>query len=194
MRILKPILALGALLVLAAMVVAVVPPLRRAASNYLPRTWQIALVAWRGGFSVDQDVYATMPDGRRLASSLYLPDDRSRPLATVLVRIPYGRLRYGEAYGSGMFFAKHGYAVLVQDLRGTGDSGGLLEPWRHAQDDGAATLDWITHQPWSNGKVGTFGCSALGETQLVLARGRYPAHAAMIASGAGGAIGSLQQR
>jgi len=193
-RILKVILALGALLVLAGLLLATVPSLRRAASNYLPRTWQIALVAWRGDFSVDHDVRITMPDGTQLAASVYLPNDRSRPLATVLVRSPYGRLLYTEAYGSGMFFAKHGYAVVAEDLRGTGDSGGLLEPWKHAQDDGAATLDWITRQPWSNGKVGTFGCSALGETQLVLARGRYPAHAAMIASGAGGAIGSLQGR
>jgi putative CocE/NonD family hydrolase len=181
-------------LVLIACVVLVVPGLRRSASNYLPRTWQIALVGWRGHFSVDHDVRIRMPDGTELAASLYLPDDRNSPLATVLVRVPYGRLRYGEAYGSGMFFAKHGYAVLVQDLRGSGDSGGLLEPWRHAEEDGIATLDWIARQPWSNGKVGTFGCSALGETQLVLARGRYAAHAAMIASGAGGAIGSLQGR
>jgi putative CocE/NonD family hydrolase len=189
------IAALTALaLVALGLIVALVPDLRRRASNLLPRTWQIALVGWRSGFSVDHSLRIAMPDGTRLAASLYLPAQRSAPLATILVRVPYGRLRYGEAYGSGMFFAKNGYAVLVADLRGTGDSGGELLPWADAAADGVALLDWVARQSWSNGKVGTFGCSALGETQLVLASRRHPAHAAMIASGAGGAIGSMQGR
>jgi putative CocE/NonD family hydrolase len=191
---LKILVGLGAAAVLAGIVVVAFPGVLRSASNLLPQTWQIALVGWRGHFSVDHDVRIPMPDGTVLAASLYLPDERSAPLPAVLVRLPYGRLKYGEGFGSGMFFAKHGYAVLVQDLRGTGDSGGELEPWRHAESDGAATLDWVAKQSWSNGKVGTFGCSALGETQLVMARHRHPAHAAMIASGAGGAIGSLGNR
>jgi len=186
------LVALAAALVV--VVVAVVPGLRRKASNLLPRTWQVALVGWRGGFSADHALRIAMPDGTELAASLYLPKNPEGPLATVLVRLPYGRLDYSEGYGSGMFFAKHGYAVLVEELRGTGDSGGEFLPWRDADGDGVATLDWISRQPWSNGKVGTFGCSALGETQLVLARKGHPAHVAMIPSGAGGAIGTLQRR
>jgi putative CocE/NonD family hydrolase len=108
--------------------------------------------------------------------------------------LPYNRLKYDEGYGAGVLFASKGYAVLVQDLRGTGDSGGELLPWRDASSDGEATLDWITRQPWSSGKVGTYGCSALGETQFVLATRNHPAHAAMIPSGAGGAVGSAMNR
>lgn len=184
----------GLVLLSTLLVVAFVPGLRRAASNLLPRTWQVALVGVRGGFTADHSLRITMPDGTGLAASLYLPRKAQDPLPTILVRLPYGRLDYSEGYGSGMFFAKRGYAVLVEELRGTGDSGGTFLPWRDAAGDGAATLDWIVRQPWSNGKVGTFGCSALGETQLVLGKLNHPAHAAMLPSGAGGAIGTLQRR
>lgn len=190
----RPAVLVALAVTLALVCVALTPGLRRKASNLLPRTWQIAMVGWRGGFSADHGLRIAMPDGTLLAASLYLPKNAGGPLATVLVRLPYGRLNYSEGYGSGMFFAKNGYAVLVQELRGTGDSGGEFLPWRDASGDGAVTLDWIARQPWSNGKVGTFGCSALGETQLVLGRNGHPAHVAMIPSGAGGAIGKLQRR
>lgn len=160
----------------------------------LPPRWRIAVAAWRFGVQVDHDILVPMPDGVRLSASLYRPRRAEGPLPTVLVRLPYHRLRYGEGYNTGLFFARHGYAVLVQDLRGSGDSGGAMLPWRDAAEDGGHTLDWIARQPWSTGKVGTFGCSALGETQLVLARLNHPAHLAMIASGAGGAVGSAAQR
>jgi putative CocE/NonD family hydrolase len=194
MRMRSPLtLLLIALLLSGAIVVAValLPAWRRAVLGALPARLYVAIDAMRGGFEVDHSLRISMPDGVGLAGSLYLPNDRTSPLATVLVRSPYGRLDYAESYWAGIFFARHGYAVLVQDLRGTGDSGGELIPWRDADSDGVATLDWIRSQPWSNGKVGTFGCSALGETQLVLARRNHPAHAAMIPSGAGGAIGDL---
>ncbi|MBA4108789.1 MAG: acylase [Leptothrix sp. (in: Bacteria)] len=130
-----------------------------------------------------------MPDGTRLAASLYRPRGAAGPLPTILVREPYGRLHHGEALRSASL-AKFGYAVLVQDLRGKFDSEGQFATWEMATDDGVATLDWIVKQPWSNGKVGTYGCSALGEVQYSLARARHPAHKVMIASGAGGGIGS----
>lgn len=160
----------------------------------IPPTWRIALAAWRRDMQVDHDLAIAMPDGTTLTASLYRPRQAAGPLPTVLVRLPYHRLRYGEGITAGLFFAQHGYAVLVQDLRGSGDSGGELLPWRQAAEDGAATLDWIVAQPWSNGRVGTFGCSALGETQLVLSQVNHPAHRAMIASGAGGGVGSAAGR
>lgn len=169
-------------------------PVREALLGLLPPKARIALLAWRHGVTVDHDVRLVMADGVELAATLYLPRDAHERLGTVLVRLPYGRLDYPEGYTAGAFFGGHGYAVLVQDLRGTGESGGELLPWRDAESDGVTTLDWIARQPWSNGKVGTFGCSALGETQLVLARRGHPAQAALIASGAGGAIGSLSGR
>ena len=179
---------------LAAGVVLAVPSLRRALLEYLPPRWSIALQALRAGVTVDHSVTIRMTDGVALAGSLYRPRGTDSPLPTILVRLPYGRLRYAEAPYNAIFFAKHGYAALVVDLRGTGDSGGELLPWRDAASDGVQTLDWIARQPWSTGKVGTIGCSALGETQLVLGARNHPGHQALIASGAGGAVGSAAGR
>lgn len=160
----------------------------------IPAHWQAPVRALLTGVRIEPDAWIAMPDGVRLAGTLYLPRFAKRPLPTVYLRLPYDRSRDGEALGSALLFARHGYAVLVQDVRGKHESGGSFLPWRHATSDGAATLDWIARQPWSNGKVGTFGCSALGELQYSLARARHPAHAAMIPIGAGGAIGSAAGR
>ncbi len=156
----------------------------------LPREWTVRAEALLGGVAIDHGVRITMPDGVALAASLYLPHTSQPPLATVLIRLPYDRLHYDEAVRSALWFARHGYAALVQDVRGKFASQGQFAPWEKATTDGVATLDWIVRQGWSNGKVGTFGCSALGEIQYSLARARHPAHAAMIAAGAGGAWGA----
>ncbi len=185
---------LSALLILSVAIVLMVSSVRQLILNMFPKDWQIAISALRHGVLVDHSVRLTMPDGIRIAGSLYLPKAHSKPLPTILIRLPYHRLRYGEGYNSGLFFARNGFAVLVLDLRGTGDSEGELLPWQDAATDGIAALDWITKQSWANGKVGTFGCSALGETQLVLAKEKHPAHLAMIPSGAGGAVGSAANR
>ena len=128
-----------------------------------------------------------------LATDLYLPKDTAGPLPTILLRLPYGKRRYAEVrWWLGLFGSDH--AVVVQDMRGRFASTGTFEPWRHEAADGAATLDWIAAQEWSNGRVGTAGCSALGETQIALAARRHPAHAAMIALGAGGGVGDIDGR
>ncbi|MDI9238355.1 CocE/NonD family hydrolase [Lysobacter sp. LF1] len=158
----------------------------------IPANWQQPLRALVFNVRIDDDVRIVMPDGTPLAGTLYRPRGADSPLPTIYVRLPYDRRRYGEALGEGMFFARNGYAVLVQDVRGKFESGGDdFVPWRHATADGAATLDWIAAQPWSNGKVGTIGCSALGELQYALARANHPAHAAMIPMAAGGAAGDV---
>jgi putative CocE/NonD family hydrolase len=188
-------LALVLATALAAIVVALaVPATRHAITGALPKDRVVQLNGLRFGYGVERDLRIPMPDGVALAASLYLPRHRDGPLATVLVRLPYGRLDYGEALNAAERFARLGYAVLLVDLRGTHDSGGEFEPYAHGESDGAATLDWIVAQPWSNRRVGTFGCSALGETQYVLARARHPALRAMLPLGAGGAIGAAAGR
>lgn len=174
-----------ALLVLLTALLLVVWALR----EKLPPLWEQRARLFLQGVVADDTIRITMPDGTRLAASLYRPRGATGPLPTILVREPYGRLQHGEALRSASF-AKFGYAVLVQDVRGKFDSEGQFSLWEKATDDGVATLDWIIKQPWSNGKVGTYGCSALGENQYSLARARHPAHKVMIASGAGGGIGS----
>lgn len=156
--------------------------------DHIPPTWTLQAKGLIQGFEIDHDVRIAMPDGTLLAASLYKPRGTQGPLPTIYVRLPYGRLHHGEALAMSAY-AKFGYAVLVQDVRGKYDSEGEFKTWAHATGDGSATLDWITRQPWSNGRVGTIGCSALGELQYSLARAHHPAHKAMIASGAGGGIG-----
>ena len=136
------------------------------------------------------DVMIPMPDGVRLATDVYLPKGAVGPLPAILVRLPYGKTFYAEARHWVQVFTPLGYGVLVQDMRGRYGSGGTFAPYPHEAADGAATLAWIAAKPWSNGKVGTIGCSALAESQVILAARHPPQLAAMIPIGAGGAIGT----
>ena len=179
----------AALAAWAALVLSVLASTLYLLRDELPRDWTIRAEALVGGVSIDHGVRLAMPDGVTLAASLYLPRGPRQALPTVLIRLPYDRLHHDEAVRSALWFSRHGHAVVVQDVRGKFGSQGLFPPWENATTDGATTLDWITRQAWSNGKVGTFGCSALGEMQYSLARARHPAHAAMIAMAAGGAWG-----
>ena len=140
---------------------------------------------------VQRDVKVEMPDGIALAGDLYLPAGLEEPLPSVLIRLPYNRAWYTPATDPARFLASWGYAVLVQDVRGRWESEGSYRLLADDRIDGMATLDWMTAQPWSNGRVGTFGCSNLGENQLVLATGTHAAHRAMIPQGAGGAVGTM---
>jgi putative CocE/NonD family hydrolase len=189
-------LLLVALLVLVAaavLAVVAVPSVRHATAGLVPHDRLVQLNGLRFGYRVEREVRIPMPDGVHLAASVYLPrGDEKR--ATVLVRLPYGRLEYGEALNTAEYFARRGYAVVVEDLRGTSGSGGEFVPYAHGATDGAATLDWIAAQPWSNGRVGSFGCSALGETQYLLARAGRPSLRAMIPLGAGGIVGTAAGR
>lgn len=135
-----------------------------------------------------------MPDGVRLATDLYLDRQDGRPRGTLLLRTPYGkRATFDNSRFSSLLirFIERGFAVVIQDCRGRWQSEGVFAPCRHEADDGVATLDWIASQRWSNGRVGTYGCSYLGENQIFLAARRHPAHRAILAEAAGGAVGSL---
>jgi len=109
-----------------------------------------------------------MVDGVKLVTDVYLPEGQG-PWPVILARSPYGR---GMKEASD--YAKDGYAVVVQDIRGTGESEGekyIFHPdgWRSGLQDGADTVAWIKAQAWCDGKIGTWGGSALGITQQLLA-------------------------
>lgn len=152
-------------------------------------------IAWQvqAGAPDLSDVMITMPDGIGLATDVYLPAG-STPAPTVLMRLPYGKRSYGEVRFWVGELTERGFAVVAQDMRGRHGSEGVFAPYPNAGSDGAETLDWIVAQPWSNGKVGTLGCSALGESQLMLAARAHPAHRAMVPIAAGGAIGTAGAR
>ncbi len=113
-----------------------------------------------------------MSDGVRLGTDVYLPGGEG-PWPVLLERTPYNR----AAGGLKMFpLLNHGYAVVIQNLRGTRDSGGEWDVFGHdgwggpGRQDGRDTVAWIRAQPWCDGKVGVAGFSASGiAAQLLLA-------------------------
>ena len=132
-----------------------------------------------------ENVWIPMPDGVRLAARAWLPVDAEwRPVPAVVEYIPY-RKRDGTAYRDGImqpYIAGHGYAVLRIDVRGTGDSEGLItdEYTRQEHDDALAAFDWIVAQPWCSGRIGMLGLSWGGFNTLQVAARRPPALAAII--------------
>ena len=138
---------------------------------------------------LEKSVLVPMRDGVRLSTDLYIPVGAAEPLPTVLIRLPYNKNQYMRLRQPGSdayFFAGQGYMVAVQDMRGRYESEGEYVVSRANRDDGYDTVDWIAQRRWSNGKVGTYGCSYLGENQIQLAATRHPAHAAAIPQAAGG--------
>jgi putative CocE/NonD family hydrolase len=166
--------------------------------NALPVSWRDAVFGLRYGFRIERDVMVPMPDGVKLATNLYFPreaaTDGSAKLPAVLIRVPYDKNHHGGGLAPAYDFAAHGYVVAIQDMRGKYASEGVFTPSKDDAPDGSATVDWLASQRWSNGKVGTVGCSALGESQIFLSRLRNPRHVAMIPIGAGGAMGSAANR
>jgi putative CocE/NonD family hydrolase len=123
-----------------------------------------------------------MPDGTMLAADVFRPEAPGR-YPVILVRTPYDKL---EAPGLAVFgadafaFARAGYAVVVQDTRGTFASEGTLRHFRHEADDGAAAVAWAAQQEWSAGAVGMTGPSYVGATQLLAATRTPPALRAIV--------------
>ena len=117
-----------------------------------------------------QTVMVPMRDGTRLATNVYLPPKGGPAFPVILVRTVYGRDQLwmvGDPTKAGVF------AVVMQDTRGHGDSEGkrtgfASDGWGENQD-GVDTVDWIKSQEWCNGKIGTWGASALGITQVLMA-------------------------
>jgi predicted acyl esterase len=112
-------------------------------------------------------VMVPMDDGVRLATDVYTPED-SGPWPVILERTPYNK---DNEHDLGTFFNAGGYVFVAQDLRGRFASEGVDTVFFNDGDDGRATLEWIAAQGFCNGAIGTYGGSALGITQLLLAPG-----------------------
>src|SRR4051812_8839189 len=115
--------------------------------------------------TVQTNVLVPMRDNVRLATDLYVPPGGGK-FPAILCRTPYDKT--GEK-GNGAYFSKNGYVYVAQDTRGRYASEGT---WKFLVDDardGEEAVNWISRQPWSNGKVGTIGTSYVGGTQHALA-------------------------
>lgn len=109
-------------------------------------------------------------DGEKLATDIYLPD-QANPVATVLIRTPYGKSRGSHLYEK---YVHRGYAVVIQDVRGREGSSGEFIPLYHETEDGEDTLNWIASQPWCSGAIGMSGASYLGYVQWAAAASASP--------------------
>jgi hypothetical protein len=120
----------------------------------------------------EYNLRAPMRDGVRLSANVFRPGEPGRYPA-ILLRTPYGK---GDAITAAyQSFVNHGYAVVVQDVRGRYKSGGTFDPVHNREtDDGDDTLNWIARQPWSDGAVGMYGGSYLGIAQWKAAMSRNP--------------------
>ena len=119
---------------------------------------------------IDNGVQAKMRDGVALMADVYRPAvDGKFPV--LLERTPYNR-----AGGAGGFaaMAAQGYVVINQDTRGRFDSQGEFYPFRYESQDGYDTVEWAAALPYANGKVGMFGGSYVGATQMLAAIAKPP--------------------
>ncbi|SET34024.1 CocE/NonD family hydrolase [Thalassotalea agarivorans] len=116
-----------------------------------------------------------MSDGVHLATDIYYQGDLTTPRPTVLVRTVYNKNDAFVWDATWKTLVESGYAVVIQDIRGRYESEGIYKVGHNRRNDGEDTLDWITNQAWSNGKVGLSGCSYLGETQVILSATNHPA-------------------
>ena len=123
---------------------------------------------------IREDVRIPMRDGVELSANIILPDGPG-PFRVILMRTPYGK---GEA-DDGEDMAERGYALVVQDCRGTGDSAGDWAPIVSEHHDGLDTHQWVRAQPWCDGNIGTAGGSYLGHTQWAVAADSGESHKCM---------------
>ena len=127
----------------------------------------VILLTAASALAAKETVQMPMQDGTLLTADVHTPEGEG-PWPVILMRSTYGRGQDPKD------FLEQGYAMVIQDTRGRGDSAGekhvfYTDGWREGLRDGADTVAWIAEQPWCNGKIGTMGGSALGITQMLLA-------------------------
>src|SRR5210317_1608046 len=137
---------------------------------------------------VDQKVMLPMRDGVRLATDIYRPKTDT-PVPVIFSRTPYNfnTWRDGElstrTLRTALSWVRKGYAYVIQNERGRYFSEGQWDILGLPLTDGYDAFEWLSSQKWSNGKIGTIGCSSTAEWQMAVASLDHPAHAALIPQG-----------
>lgn len=126
-----------------------------------------------------EHVWIPLADGTHLAARIWLPEEAQvRPVPAILEYIPYRKRDTTAERDARMhpYFAGHGYAAIRVDLRGSGDSEGVLTDEYLPQElhDGVEVLRWIANQRWCNGSIGMIGISWGGFNGLQIAALRPP--------------------
>lgn len=137
-----------------------------------------AMIDLGNGVRLERGVRCTLSDGVSLVSDHYypsLPEFGPGPWPTLLMRQPYGRdIASTVVYAHPAWFARHGYHVVIQDVRGRGGSEGDFYAFRREGRDGAETIAWLLQHPACNGRIGMYGFSYQGSTQLLAAAENPP--------------------
>ena len=120
-----------------------------------------------------------MRDGVVLRADVRLPSGKG-PFPVLVYRTPYGAKNALREYTTFQHALERGYAIVVQDVRGRYASDGVFVPYQNEGRDGYDTIEWAAKQPWSNGKVGTFGLSYPGAVQWLAAVENPPHLTAMV--------------
>jgi len=129
----------------------------------------MALVDFGDGVQLERCVRCRLSDGTALVSDHYYPPGDG-PWPTLFMRQPYGRdIASTVVYAHPAWFARHGYHVAIQDVRGRGASQGDFYPFRNEGCDGAESIAWLRGHAACNGKIGMYGFSYQGATQLLAA-------------------------
>ncbi len=126
----------------------------------------LLLVTFLAGCVKPTEYMVSMRDGVKLATDVYVPNKYTQPHGAILIRTPYNK---DGLILLGMNWAKNGWPTVGQDMRGRYASEGIDTVFKNEHTDGPDTLAWIANQTWSNGKIATFGGSALGITQYLTA-------------------------
>ena len=132
---------------------------------------------------VEKNIAVPMRDGTVLRADLYRADTPEK-LPVLLNRTPYNKampMVYAMSLDA-FRAAEAGYNVLVQDCRGRFASDGVFNCFTDEARDGYDTIEWAARQPWSDGKVGTYGASYMGATQWLAATQTPPSLKAMVPS------------
>ncbi len=147
---------------------------------------------------VDRKVMVPMRDGKRMAADIYRPRNAAGKVPVIFVRTPYNFNFWDVRNGAPrdmhaeLEAVKRGYAYVEMNERGHFFSEGNYDILGPPLTDGTDAISWMAGQPWSNGKVGTIGCSSTAEWQLGVAAQGNPAFAAMIPQGFGAGVGRVK--
>ena len=146
--------------------------------------------------TLEQKVMMPMRDGVRLATDIYIPkSDKKVPI--IFSRTPYNFNSWGDGeeknrtHQRAYEALKRGYAYVVQNERGRYFSEGEWDILGTPLTDGYDAFSWMSEQSWSNGKIGTLGCSSTAEWQMAVAALDHPSHAAMVPQGFGAGVGRV---
>lgn len=145
---------------------------------------------------IDQKVMMPMRDGTRLATDIYRPKGDAK-VPIVFSRTPYNFNTFGNGemnertMQTALSWVKKGYAYVVQNERGRFFSEGNWDILGTPLTDSYDAFEWMSTQPWSNGKIGLLGCSSTAEWQMAAASLQHPALGAMVPQGYGAGVGRI---